>query len=53
MKCRQLEEHIRTLESHVYDKDSIIHDLQRKLDKAKRVNFALIDFFGCYKECLF
>ncbi|UJR31638.1 hypothetical protein I4U23_019120 [Adineta vaga] len=36
LKCRQLEERIRTLESLMYDKDSIIHDLQRKLDNTTR-----------------
>ncbi|CAF1189936.1 unnamed protein product [Rotaria sordida] len=36
LKSRQFEERILTLESRLYDKDIIIHDLQRKLDKMTR-----------------
>ncbi|CAF0967262.1 unnamed protein product [Adineta ricciae] len=36
IKCRQLEERIRSLESLLLDKDSIIYDLQRKLENANR-----------------
>lgn len=38
MKRRQYEERIRTLESLVYDKDALIHDLQRKLERVTRVS---------------
>lgn len=38
MKTRQLEERLSTLESLVYEKDLLIHDLQRKLDQTIRVS---------------
>lgn len=49
MKCRQLEERIRALENLVHEKDSIIHDLQRKLDNTTRVNilFSTVIFDFC------
>ena len=36
-KSRQLEQRLATLEALLYDKDAIIHDLQRKLDQKIRV----------------
>jgi len=42
LKRRQYDERIRTLESLVFEKDSIIHDLQRKLDKATRVCYLFV-----------
>ena len=47
-----MEERILTLESLVYDKDSIIHDLQRKLDKALRVSAVLLPFADQKREMI-
>lgn len=53
IKTRQLEERLMTLESLVYEKDMLIHDLQRKLDQTIRdLSNAEGEIYNLHKEKL-
>ena len=53
LKRRTLEDRVRTLESLIYEKDSTIYDLQRKLDQMTRVSGKEYRFTGVCPFLLF